>query len=295
MSDLMLRLYDGYAHTSLQLRDTVRELQAMLRRHDRAVVVDGLFGRGTEQQVRSFQRARGLRGDGVVGPETWHALLDPDAPPSDHLATTYPLDHPVLLDDLEAAARYGATVVAAAGDFGLPPAVIVALGSRESRWGLALSPKGPTGTADPTPRPFLGPHRTTPLPPDRQGFGRGLMQVDYDRHEFARSGPWHEPDANVRHACAVLVEFRPALRRQTVPSCARPLPPTAAVSTTCCARSVPVSISISTPLAASIRARSSTAQASSRPTAGIEARRFLAGHRRVGASGRPIPAAARTS
>jgi Putative peptidoglycan binding domain len=216
MSDLMLRLYDGYAHTSLQLRDTVRELQAMLRRHDRAVVVDGLFGRGTEQQVRSFQRARGLRGDGVVGPETWHALLDPDAPPSDHLATTYPLDHPVLLDDLEAAARYGATVVATAGDFGLPPAVIVALGSRESRWGLALSPQGPTGTADPTPRPFLGPHRTTPLPPDRQGFGRGLMQVDYDRHEFARSGPWHEPDANVRHACAALVEFRPALRRQTV-------------------------------------------------------------------------------
>jgi peptidoglycan hydrolase-like protein with peptidoglycan-binding domain len=142
MSDLMLRLYDGYAHTSLQLRDTVRELQAMLRRHDGAVVVHGLFGRGTEQQVRSFQRARGLRGDGVVGPETWHALLDPDAPPSDHLATTYPLDHPVLLDDLEAAARYGATVVAAAGDFGLPPAVIArsARANRAGAWRSA--PRG---------------------------------------------------------------------------------------------------------------------------------------------------------
>ena len=80
MSEPMLRLYDGYAHTSPQLRDTVRELQAMLRRHDRAVVIDGLFGRGTEDLVRSFQRTRGLCSDGVVGPDTWHALLDPDTP-----------------------------------------------------------------------------------------------------------------------------------------------------------------------------------------------------------------------
>ena len=86
----MLRLYDGYAHTSPHLRDTVRELQAMLRRHDRAVVIDGLFGRGTEDLVRSFQRSRGLRSDGVVGPDTWHALLDPDmAMPAEHFATTY--------------------------------------------------------------------------------------------------------------------------------------------------------------------------------------------------------------
>ena len=217
MSDLMLRLYDGYPHTSPQLRDTVRELQAMLRRHDRAVVIDGLFGRGTEQLVRSFQRTRRLRSDGVVGPDTWCALLDPDTwPLSDHLATSYPLDHPVLLEDLEAAARYGASIVAAAGDFGLPPALIVALGSRESRWGLALSLRGPTGTADFTPRPFLGPHRVGPLPPDGLGFARGLMQIDFDADEFARSGPWHEPDANVRRACSVLAEFRPTLRRQTV-------------------------------------------------------------------------------
>ena len=31
----------------------------------------------------------------------------------------------------------------ASTDFGLPPAIIVALGSRESRWGLALDPDGP--------------------------------------------------------------------------------------------------------------------------------------------------------
>ena len=217
MTDLMLRLYDGYTHTSPQLRETVRELQAMLRRHDRDVVIDGLYGRGTEGLVRTFQQACGLRCDGVVGPDTWQALIDPDGPPPlDRRATTYPLDHPILLEDLEAAARYGATIVAAAGSFGLPPAVIVALGSRESRWGLALSPKGPTGTNDFTARPFRGPHRDGPLPPDGHGFGRGLMQIDYDAHAFARSGPWHEPDANVRYACSVLIEFRPVLRRRTV-------------------------------------------------------------------------------
>ena len=216
MPDLLLRLYDGYSHTSPQLRDSVRELQAMLRRHDRAVVIDGLFGRGTEDLVRSFQRTRGLRSDGVVGPDTWQALFDPDTPPSDRLATSYPLDHPILLEDLEAVARYGASIVAAAGHFGLPPAIIVALGSRESRWGLALDPKGPTGTADLSPRPFLGAYRATPLPPDGRGFGRGLMKIDYDAHEFGRSGPWQEPDANVRYACGVLVSFRPVLRRHTV-------------------------------------------------------------------------------
>ena len=73
MTDLMLRLYDGYTHTSPQLRDTVRELQAMLRRHDRDVVIDGLYGRGTEGLVRTFQQACGLRSDGVVGPDTWQA------------------------------------------------------------------------------------------------------------------------------------------------------------------------------------------------------------------------------
>ena len=124
--------------------------------------------------VISYLAWRGLRSDGLVGPVTWQALLEPETPaPAGHFATTYSIDHPLLLEDLEAAARYGATIIAAAGDFGLPPALIVALGSRESRWGLALDPKGPTGTVDRAPRPFLGQHRTTPLPPDGLGFGRG--------------------------------------------------------------------------------------------------------------------------
>jgi hypothetical protein len=213
----LLRLYDGFAHTSPALRCSVRALQTVLRRYDRAVQVDGLFDRGTEQAVRAFQRAQRLPADGVVDPATWQALVEPQPlGPAEGFATSYPLDHPVLLEDLQAAARYGASIIAAATTFGVPPAIIAALGSRESRWGQSLSPTGPAGTSDLAPRPWLRPHRPQPLPGDGLGFRRGLMQIDYDRHEFARSGDWRSPDANIRYACRLLSETKAQLRRRTV-------------------------------------------------------------------------------
>ena len=42
------------------------------------------------------------------------------------------------------------------------------------------------------------------------------MRIDYDRHEFARSGDWRGPDANIRYACGVLSEAKAQLRRRTV-------------------------------------------------------------------------------
>lgn len=37
--------------------------------------VDGIFGGGTTNAVRNFQRNRGLSADGIVGKNTWKKLL----------------------------------------------------------------------------------------------------------------------------------------------------------------------------------------------------------------------------
>ena len=42
----------------------------------RADGVDGIFGPKTEERVRNFQGNEGLAVDGVVGTDTWTALLD---------------------------------------------------------------------------------------------------------------------------------------------------------------------------------------------------------------------------
>lgn len=53
----------------------VSALQSQLASQGYTVGVDGNFGPGTESAVLSFQRARGLTADGVVGANTWHALV----------------------------------------------------------------------------------------------------------------------------------------------------------------------------------------------------------------------------
>ncbi|NJL23457.1 MAG: SH3 domain-containing protein [Leptolyngbyaceae cyanobacterium SM1_3_5] len=64
----------------------------------------------------------------------------------------------------------------------LKPSIVAGIGSRESAWGLALSPKGPGGTGD-------------------RGHGRGLMQIDDRYHkEFINSGLWRNPQENIRYA-----------------------------------------------------------------------------------------------
>jgi N-acetyl-anhydromuramyl-L-alanine amidase AmpD len=49
----------------------VRAVQSQLAESGYAVTVDGIFGAGTYSAVRSFQSAKGLGVDGIVGDNTW--------------------------------------------------------------------------------------------------------------------------------------------------------------------------------------------------------------------------------
>jgi murein L,D-transpeptidase YcbB/YkuD len=53
---------------------SVAELQAYLNGHGGALALDGDFGPATEAAVRSFQKAKGIKVDGVVGPQTLQTL-----------------------------------------------------------------------------------------------------------------------------------------------------------------------------------------------------------------------------
>jgi hypothetical protein len=216
MMEPLLRLHDGFTHTSPDLRSAVRRLQSELRKHDPNVVADGLFGLGTHEAVRSFQRRRGLPSDGIVGPATWRAFSTPPglAEEASPFVMTFTEPHPAWRGDLEAASRYGGLIERVATLTGLRPSLIAGIGSRESGWGQALTPKGPEGTGDFVERRYLRPHRHQPMPEDGLGFGRGLMQIDYDAHVFARTGPWREPLENIRYGASVLVEARGFLRKR---------------------------------------------------------------------------------
>uniref|UniRef100_A0A6M3JSB1 Transglycosylase n=1 Tax=viral metagenome TaxID=1070528 RepID=A0A6M3JSB1_9ZZZZ len=120
--------------------------------------------------------------------------------------TTYEKDNPELLAQLREANKYLPWINEAATKFGLQPCVIAGLGSRESHWGLALNPEGPEGTGDFAKRKPKPPERQGTLPDDGRGFGRGLLQIDFDWHVFARTGKWRDPRENILYGCRVLAD-----------------------------------------------------------------------------------------
>jgi hypothetical protein len=218
MNHAMLRLFDGSDGTSPALRGEVKALQTALSKYGFGLQADGLFGRDTEAAVRQFQLEHNLLDDGVVGPLTWAALTGDAIPSPDGIfLTTILANDASMLRQLTEARKYKQAVALAAAQFSLPAAVIAGIASRESAWGLMLLPKksGPAGTGDFAPRKCPTACRQGALPPDNGGFGRGLMQIDFDAHEFARIGSWKDPEQNIKYGCGVLKDTIALLTRKS--------------------------------------------------------------------------------
>lgn len=209
-----LRLFDGYAHTSAELRNQVRELQQALRRKGLNVTVDGHFGPMTQAAVEEFQMAHNLEPTGIVDRAAWAALEGREAPGVRVFETTLAPGDVSMRVHLHAAAAYRPFCERAATLADVPVSIIAGIGSRESGWGGALRPPGPAGTGDFYPRATMKPWRIGIIPPDGGGFGRGLMQIDYDAHEFARKGNWQDPGANILYGGQVLLENRRHMQRK---------------------------------------------------------------------------------
>jgi len=93
--------------------------------------------------------------------------------------------------------------------------LMAGIGSRESGWGVLLKPPGPKGSGDFAPRKRFGKHRHLKLPPDNLGFGRGLLQIDFDFHEFARTGNWRDPRENILYGVKLLHSYRKIIAKNT--------------------------------------------------------------------------------
>lgn len=70
------------AYTKGDRGPEVKLIQSRLSHHGFTIVADGVFGSGTEAVVKKFQKQKGLKVDGVVGPATYKAIVGREEPVS---------------------------------------------------------------------------------------------------------------------------------------------------------------------------------------------------------------------
>lgn len=98
--------------------DAVRQIQRRLAElHCYSGPLDGDFGGGTAAAVRQFQGETGLPVDGIVGPDTWHALFGAAPPVSDLAEQPLILRCLALTGAFETNSGYPDYFSAVAGDF----------------------------------------------------------------------------------------------------------------------------------------------------------------------------------
>ena len=56
--------------------DDVKYIQRKLKALGYSISVDGSYGKGTAEVVKKFQKANGLKADGVCGSATWKAIVN---------------------------------------------------------------------------------------------------------------------------------------------------------------------------------------------------------------------------
>jgi hypothetical protein len=147
-------------------------------------------------------------------------LPEPEPEPETHpkpqagrFPTTFDRNNKTMLKQLKEVKKYKHIIEDASRRYDILPSVLCGIGSRESQWGLGLKPSGPGGRGDFARRRPRG-QRHSPEPPDGPGYGRGLLQIDYDWHEMARTGKWYVPRENVMYGCTVLNNARKFFKRQ---------------------------------------------------------------------------------
>ncbi len=205
-----------FGHAGPQVEDVQRRLTALgLHADDDA----GTFGPGTLEAVRAFQQDRGLAADGVVGDDTWHALVGASYRLGDRVL--YPTQPPLHGDDIRELQRrlnrlgfdcgfddgvYGEQTTSAVREFQLNTGTLVDGIAGPQTFGL-LARLHRRHQESPV---FLAHERDQLRHPPRRSLAGARMMIDpaHSAQDPGLTAPCGTPEHEITWSIATLVEGR---------------------------------------------------------------------------------------